>query len=201
MHVTTWTLRGCGVEEVSGDGKVTPDALHVEVRNTIDREHKVSGRRHRVDIRLGSAKVSIWDDEVRAIVEFLRSKGVEIDPMREKQCKVARALWQSLRLPEAAGEAADYGTEDRHTATAVIVEPPDPQCGGISRSSKTWLFQSRAAFVIPIVPRLANYPDLASFFGRAALGWPGGFSAGHGCGRGVGGSSLAEDAARHSRPM
>jgi hypothetical protein len=107
MHVTTWTLRGCGVEEVSGDGKVTPDALHVEVRNTIDREHKVSGRRHRVDIRLGSAKVSIWDDEVRAIVEFLRSKGVEIDPMREKQCKVARALWQSLRLPEAAGEAAD----------------------------------------------------------------------------------------------
>jgi hypothetical protein len=42
------------------------------------------------------ASVSIWIDELRTLVEFLRSKGVELDPLRDKQRKLAWALAQSL---------------------------------------------------------------------------------------------------------
>jgi len=91
MHVTTSTLRGRGVEMVEGGGTITSDKVHFLSR--------VAARiptAEALKIRLSSASVSMSLEEIRLIVEFLRSNGIEIDPMREKQRKVAWVLAQSF---------------------------------------------------------------------------------------------------------
>jgi hypothetical protein len=63
-------------------------------------------------IALGEGQVRLQIDEVRAIAEFLRSKGIEIDPIREKQRKVAWALVQSFGpMPSGEGKRASTATE------------------------------------------------------------------------------------------
>jgi hypothetical protein len=49
-----------------------------------------------VVINLPDGEVQLQIDEIRAIGQFLRSRGIEIDPVREKQRKVAWALAQSF---------------------------------------------------------------------------------------------------------
>ena len=97
MHAETWTLRGTGWERVEGYGTVTRKSVHV-----------VPLAEPRVLIKVGNesgaktAEVCLTLDELRMVVEALRAKGIEIDPLREKQRKVAWALSQSLGLPEEA---------------------------------------------------------------------------------------------------
>jgi hypothetical protein len=85
MNVRARTRRGPGVETVHKVGRITPETV------------SLSQTRRTIQVRLeDGASVSIWIDELRTLVEFLRSKGVELDPLRDKQRKLAWALAQSL---------------------------------------------------------------------------------------------------------
>lgn len=109
MRVTASTLRGPGVEVIQRYETVKTETLSLESRRrpyrTGDGELKVK-MEHSIEIgRCASMTV----DELSIILEFLRSKGIEPDPLRDKQRKIAAWLAQSFEPPraEAAAEAAD----------------------------------------------------------------------------------------------
>lgn len=93
MQFSTSTLRGPGVQRIHGGGRIRPDVITLIGQGYDWRALRISLTDH--------AEVTIRVDELSAMVEFLRSKGIEIDPLREKQKKVAWALANSFDTPEA----------------------------------------------------------------------------------------------------
>jgi hypothetical protein len=98
MYIYTQVPRGRGWESVSRSVHwVEPDRLHVE--EYVEGSYAVTIEFEDKDkTKLGTA-VTINLAEVRAIVKFLRSKGIEIDPLREKQRKLADVLARSFGEP------------------------------------------------------------------------------------------------------
>ena len=104
MHMRTSTLRGHGVEIVEGGRPIKTDEIQVSARFAARLLTAEA-----VKICLASATVSMSVEEIRVIVQFLRLNGIEIDPMREKQRRVAWALAQSFGSAPAI-EAANPGS-------------------------------------------------------------------------------------------
>jgi len=90
MDVGTLTKRR-GNQHVRGWGEVEPGSISIS---------PLDGR---VQIRVGEHSKPGWVlvsiDELRAVIDFLRASGIEIDPEREDQRRLAWQLAESLGRP------------------------------------------------------------------------------------------------------
>jgi hypothetical protein len=99
MRVRAFTQRGTGTEFVEGSGPVI--GRHGAEGSGEDGEHIVGGymqilSENEITLWLehgdDRARVFATVDEIRTIVEFLRSNGIEVDRARERQRKLAEDL-------------------------------------------------------------------------------------------------------------
>ncbi len=105
MRTIASTLRGPGIEVIQRYETIKKEMLTLKSRRRPYRtaEGEIMHRLdHSIEIA-GFASVDV--DELRVIVEFLRSKGVEIDPLRDKQRKIAAWLVQSFEPPRSPARA------------------------------------------------------------------------------------------------